>query len=55
MESKIGKVGKPENSQTDEERKCQNDEKVCKAILKGLQDAIEEVALGKSQNMSTRM
>ena len=33
---KIGKVGKSENSKTDEERKDQEEEKLCKSITKGL-------------------
>ena len=31
----IRKVGKSENFQNDEERRCQNEEKLCKSIIKG--------------------
>ena len=34
--ARIGNVGKSENSQTDEERKDQNEDKLCKSIIKGL-------------------
>ena len=33
---KVGKVGKAQNSKTDEERKDQNEETLCKSITKGL-------------------
>ena len=32
---KVGKVGPSENSKTYEERKDQNEEKLCKSIMKG--------------------
>ena len=37
---KIGKVGTSENSKTDEERRCQNEEKFCKSVIQTSQDAI---------------
>ena len=33
---KIGKVGKSENSQTDEEREDQEEDKFCKSIIRGI-------------------
>ena len=36
----IGKVGKSENSKTDEEQKDQDEEKLCKSVIKALHDAI---------------
>ena len=36
MESKLEKLEKWENSKTDEDRRCQNQKKLCKSIMTGV-------------------
>ena len=55
----IGNVGNPENSITDEEKKDQDEEKVCKSSIKGLARRNREkhailAEVGEEEDQTTR-